>query len=226
LPIDRVGESATTEMSTRSHAGYPGAEAFLPETRDLASLRRAAQNCRGCDLWEHSTQAVFGEGPEDAELVLVGEQPGDREDIEGHPFVGPAGRVLDDAFEASGIDRGRVYLTNAVKHFRWEARGARRLHKRPSRWEVVACAPWLRAELAVLTPRVLVLMGAIAAQSLLGPGFSVTKQRGRVPGDPMGLVTVATVHPSAILRAPREQRRESMAAFVEDLRVAAELGGA
>jgi uracil-DNA glycosylase len=205
---------------------YPGAEPFLPDERDLASLRRAAEACRGCDLWGESTQVVFGEGPVDAEIVLVGEQPGDREDVEGHPFVGPAGRVLDEGLEAAGIDRSRVYLTNAVKHFKWEARGTRRLHKKPSRWEVVACGPWLTTELAALTPQVLVLMGATAAQSMLGPGFSVMKQRGRVPDDPAGLVTVATVHPSSILRVPPELREEQMEAFVADLHLAAELAGA
>jgi uracil-DNA glycosylase len=211
-------------MARRASAPeYPGAEAFLPAALDLGRLRQAAEHCHGCDLYKASTQVVFGEGPADAELVLVGEQPGDREDIEGHPFVGPAGRVLDDGLEAAGIDRGRVYLTNAVKHFKWEARGTRRLHKKPSRWEVVACTPWLTAELAALTPTVLVLMGATAAQALLGSGFSVMKQRGRVPGDPLGLVTVATVHPSSILRAPPEQRRESMDDFVGDLSLAAEL---
>jgi uracil-DNA glycosylase family protein len=212
-------------MATSSHdaSAYPGAEAFLPEERDLASLHRAAEGCRGCDLWEESTQVVFGEGPVDAEIVLVGEQPGDREDVEGHPFVGPAGRVLDDGLEQAGIDRSRVYLTNAVKHFKWEARGTRRLHKKPSRWEVAACGPWLTSELAALTPRVLVLMGATAAQSLLGSGFSVMKQRGRVPGDPVGVVTVATVHPSSILRVPHEQRREQMEAFVADLALVAGL---
>jgi uracil-DNA glycosylase len=211
-------------MARRASAPeYPGAERFLPATLDLGRLRQAAEHCHGCDLYRASTQVVFGEGPADAELVLVGEQPGDREDIEGHPFVGPAGRVLDDGLEAAGIDRGRVYLTNAVKHFKWEARGTRRLHKKPSRWEVVACTPWLTAELAALTPTVLVLMGATAAQALFGSGFSVMKQRGRVPGDPLGLVTVATVHPSSILRAPPEQRRESMDDFVGDLSLAAEL---
>jgi uracil-DNA glycosylase family protein len=205
---------------------YPGAEAFLPAARDLASLRHAAEGCRGCDLWEESTQVVFGEGPVDAEIVLVGEQPGDREDVEGHPFVGPAGHVLDEGLAAAGIDRSRVYLTNAVKHFKWEARGTRRLHKKPSRWEVVACGPWLTAELAAMTPRVLVLMGATAAQSLLGSGFSVMRQRGRVPDDPGGCVTVATVHPSSILRVPHEQREEQMRAFVDDLGLVAELAGA
>ncbi len=207
----------------RDAPSYPGAEAFLPERRDLASLRRAAEGCRGCDLWEESTQVVFGEGPADAEIVLVGEQPGDHEDTEGHPFVGPAGRVLDEGLEAAGIDRSRVYLTNAVKHFRWEARGTRRLHKTPSRWEIAACGPWLTTELAALEPRVLVLMGAVAAQSRLGTRFSVTRQRGRVPDDPAGLVTVATVHPSSILRVPPELRREQMTAFVGDLQLAAEL---
>jgi uracil-DNA glycosylase len=203
--------------------GYPGAAPFLPDERDLASLRRAAEECRGCDLWEESTQVVFGEGPVDAEIVLVGEQPGDREDVEGHPFVGPAGRVLDEGLEAAGIDRNRVYLTNAVKHFKWEARGTRRMHKKPARWEVVACGPWLTTELAALTPQVLVLMGATAAQSVLGSRFSVMKQRGRVPDDPGGLVTVATVHPSSILRVPPELREEQMEAFVADLQLAAEL---
>jgi uracil-DNA glycosylase len=206
--------------------GYPGAAPFLPNERDLASLRRAAEECRGCDLWEEGTQVVFGEGPVDAEIVLVGEQPGDHEDIEGHPFVGPAGRVLDEGLEAAGIDRDRVYLTNAVKHFKWEARGKRRLHKTPSRWEVVACGPWLTTELAALTPAVLVLMGSVAAQSLLGPGFKVLKQRGRVPHDPAGLVTVATVHPSSILRVPAELREPQMQAFVADLQLVAELAGA
>jgi DNA polymerase len=213
---------ASRDDSARAEA-YPGAEPFLPKRRSLESLRRAAPDCRGCDLWEDATQVVFGEGPADAELVLVGEVPGDREDIEGHPFVGPAGRVLDEALEAAGIDRSRAYLTNAVKHFRWEARGTRRLHKKPSRWEVAACTPWLKAELEVIEPRVLVLMGATAAQALLGSSFSVMKQRGRVPSGPLGLVTVATVHPSSILRVPPEQRTEQMQAFVSDLELVAEL---
>jgi uracil-DNA glycosylase family protein len=214
-------------MARRASApDYPGAEPFLPDTLDLERLRRAAENCHGCDLFKAATQVVFGEGPADAKMVLVGEQPGDREDIEGHPFVGPAGRVLDDAFEAVGIERSRVYLTNAVKHFKWEARGRRRLHKKPSRWEVVACTPWLTAELAVLTPKVLVLMGATAAQALLGSSFSVMKQRGRVPDDPLGLVTVATVHPSSILRVPPEERREAMQDFIGDLSLAVELAAA
>ena len=155
--------------------------------------------------------------------MLVGEQPGDHEDIEGTPFVGPAGRVLDEALEAAGIDRDRVYLTNAVKHFRFEMRGRRRLHKTPARWQVVACAPWLAAELEVVAPDVVVLMGAVAAHALLGDAFSVTRQHGHVPGDPTGRATVATVHPSSILRVPARLRAEQMASFVDDLRAAAAL---
>jgi uracil-DNA glycosylase len=200
-----------------------GAEPYLPAERDLPHLARAAASCKGCALWEPATQVVFGEGPDDADLVLVGEQPGDHEDIEGVPFVGPAGHVLDQALEAAGIDRERIYLTNAVKHFRFEARGPRRLHKTPTRWEIVACRPWLSAELAALTPKVLVLMGAVAAHALLGNDFSVTKQRGLVPGDPTGFTTVATVHPSSILRVPHELRERQLAAFVDDLRLAARL---
>jgi DNA polymerase len=200
-----------------------GAAAYLPPTRDLAHLREAAEHCRGCDLWKPATQVVFGEGPRDARMVLVGEQPGDREDIEGAPFVGPAGRVLDDALESAGIDRSTVYVTNAVKHFRFEPRGKRRLHKTPSRTEVVACVPWLAAELVAIEPEILVLMGAVAAQSLLGARFSVTRQRGVVPDAAEGRTTVATVHPSSILRAPPELRDEQLGAFVDDLRLAAGL---
>jgi uracil-DNA glycosylase family protein len=200
-----------------------GARAFLPERHDLASLERAAASCKGCDLWEPATQVVFGEGPPDARLMLVGEQPGDHEDIEGTPFVGPAGRVLDAALETVGIDRERVYLTNAVKHFRFELRGRRRLHKTPAGWQVAACVPWLGAELEAVAPDVVVLMGAVAAHALLGDAFSVTKQHGRVPGDPTGRATVATVHPSSILRVPADLRAQQMASFVDDLRVAVAL---
>ncbi|MDX6541087.1 MAG: uracil-DNA glycosylase [Gaiellales bacterium] len=202
----------------------PGAESYLPDSRDLAVVRAAAAECRGCDLWRCGTQTVFGEGPADAEVVLVGEQPGDREDIEGHPFVGPAGRVLDDALERAGIDRERAYVTNAVKHFRWKQRGKRRLHERPLRSHMVACQPWLRAELEIVAPRLLVLMGAIAAQSLLGPSFSVMRERGRVLETLAGLPPViATVHPSSILRAPDDERSARMNELVADLRVAARL---
>jgi uracil-DNA glycosylase len=203
----------------------PGADAFVPESRDLATVRAAAATCRGCDLWRNATQTVFGEGPEGAEIVLVGEQPGDHEDLEGQPFVGPAGRVLDDALERAGIDRERAYVTNAVKHFRWKLRGKRRLHERPLRSQMVACQPWLRAELEIVAPRLLVLMGAVAGQSLLGASFSVLRERGRVLDDaPAGLPPVlATVHPSSILRAPDDERSARMEEFVADLRVAAAL---
>jgi DNA polymerase len=201
-----------------------GAARFVPQTRDLEALRAAAADCRGCDLWRRATQTVFGEGPERAPLFLVGEQPGDREDREGHPFVGPAGHVLDRALERAGIDAGAVYKTNAVKHFRWKERGKRRLHERPLRSHVVACQPWLRAELEIVEPEVLVLMGAIAAQSLLGSGFSVIRERGIVSNTPPELPTViATVHPASILRGPDSERAARMEEFVADLQVAAQL---
>jgi DNA polymerase len=213
------------EGGERRVTAQPGAEAFVPDSRELAVVRAAAAGCRGCDLWRQATQTVFGEGPASAEVVLVGEQPGDREDSEGRPFVGPAGRVLDDALERAGIARERAYVTNAVKHFRWKQGGKRRLHERPLRSQVVACQPWLRAELEIVAPRLLVLMGAVAAQSLLGASFSVLRERGRVLRDaPAGLPPVlATVHPSSILRAPDEERSARMEEFVADLRVAAAL---
>jgi uracil-DNA glycosylase family protein len=203
-------------------AKHPGAERFVPATHDLGRLRAAARECRGCDLWRHGTQTVFGEGPDDAALVLVGEQPGDREDVEGHPFVGPAGHVLDRALERAGIAADAVYKTNAVKHFRWKQRGKRRLHEPPLRSHVVACRPWLRAELELLEPDMLILLGAVAAQSLLGPGFSVTRDRGLVAAPPDGLPAVlATVHPASILRGPDDERAARMDAFVRDLELAA-----
>jgi uracil-DNA glycosylase family protein len=202
-------------------ARYPTAEPFLPETRDLISLARAVQECRGCDLWERATQAVFGEGPATADVVLVGEQPGDREDLVGKPFVGPAGRLLDDALEQAGIDRSRTYLTNAVKHFKWKPRGKRRIHDKPSWSQISACRPWLEAELEAVRPRALVLMGATAAQSLLGRDVRVTRDRGRYPADGLAEVVVVTIHPSSILRGEPEERRAKLAALVEDLRLAA-----
>ncbi len=202
------------------------AEPFLPDRRSLTSLRAAAETCRGCDLWERATQTVFGEGPARAEIVLVGEAPGDHEDREGHPFVGPAGRILDEGLERAGIARDRAYVTNAVKHFKWEERGKRRIHQTPSRWEIVACAPWLAAELAAVRPDVLVLMGRVAATSVMGAAFRVTRERGRVLEGPGGLPTVATVHPSAILRGPPEDREAALSAFASDLEVARSVLGA
>jgi uracil-DNA glycosylase len=199
-----------------------GAEDFLPKQHDLGSLRDAAESCRGCDLWENATQTVFGEGATKATMMFIGEQPGDKEDIEGKPFVGPAGRILDEALQEAGIERSRVYVTNAVKHFRWVQRGKRRLHEKPNSQQVRACRPWLEAEVETVKPHLLVLMGATAAQSLLGPSFRVTQHRGKVIPTPLGISAVATVHPSSILRAPDDKARaEAMAEFITDLRSAA-----
>lgn len=199
---------------------------LVPTPPTLPALRAAAAGCRACPLWERGTQTVFGEGAEAARLMLVGEQPGDREDVEGRPFVGPAGRVLDDALVAAGIERADVYLTNAVKHFKWQARGKRRIHQRPAGPEIGACRPWLDAEIAAVRPEVVVCLGATAAQALLGPSFRVTRQRGQFVEGLMGPVVTATVHPSSILRAPDDAARgQAMDAFVADLkRVAERLG--
>jgi len=199
-----------------------GADEYVPERHTLPSLRAAAAGCKGCDLWEAATQTVFGEGAAGATLMLIGEQPGDREDVEGRPFVGPAGRILDEGLEDAGIPRSSVYLTNAVKHFRWVKRGKRRLHEKPNSQQIRACRPWLEAEVEAVRPRLLVLLGATAAQSILGPTFRVTQHRGKVIPTPLGTPAVPTVHPSSILRAPDEaSRAEAMAAFVSDLRSAA-----
>jgi DNA polymerase len=185
----------------------------------MPKLREAVEGCRGCGLWRNATQAVFGEGRTRATVMLVGEQPGDQEDLEGRPFVGPAGRVLDDALAEAGVDRDATYVTNAVKHFKFEARGKRRIHAKPTWSESTACRPWLEAELAVVKPRVLVCLGATAAQSLLGKQFRVTKQRGEwIESDLAELVT-ATIHPSAILRQrDADARHAELARFVDDLR--------
>jgi DNA polymerase len=188
----------------------------------LERLREEARGCRACPLWQTGTQTVFGEGPEDAGLMLVGEQPGDQEDKEGRPFVGPAGRLLDRALEEAGIDRGAAYLTNAVKHFKWEARGTRRIHAKPTWSEVMACRPWLEAELEAVRPTVLVCLGATAAQSLLGKQFRVTKQRGEWVESDLAEWVTATIHPSAILRQrDDESRHAELARFVADLQKAA-----
>lgn len=197
------------------------AEHYVPDTRSLRALREAAATCQGCDLYRHATQTVFGDGPRRSSLMLVGEQPGDHEDREGEPFVGPAGRLLDRALKAAGIDRAAVYLTNAVKHFKFTERGKRRLHAKPERSEVRACRPWLDAEIAAIRPDLIVCLGATAAQDLLGTAFRVTKERGRVHDTGDGLRVLATVHPSAILRTPSEDRDAAFAALVADLVVAA-----
>jgi len=199
------------------------ATAFLPEERTLQALREAARDCRACDLWRCATQTVFGEGSEDARMMLVGEVPGDREDREGRPFVGPAGRELDRALEAAGIDREEVYVTNAVKHFRFRERGKRRIHQKPDAGQIRACRPWLRAEIDVIRPEALVVLGATAARALLGSSFRLMAERGRPLDSDLAPVVVATIHPSAILRAPDgEARQAQRELFTEDLRVAAE----
>jgi DNA polymerase len=195
---------------------------FLPAKPTLPSLREAARGCTACPLWRTGTQTVFGEGLKRARLLLVGEQPGDKEDLEGRPFVGPAGRLLDEALEEAGIERGDAYVTNAVKHFKWQPKGKRRIHQKPSWGEIAACRAWLEAELAVVRPEVLVCLGATAAQALLGREVRVTRDRGRPLESDLAPVALATVHPSSILRAPDdESRRLERRLFVDDLRVAA-----
>jgi DNA polymerase len=195
---------------------------LVPNRPTLRSLREAAAGCRACPLWKTGTQTVFGEGARTARALLVGEQPGDREDREGRPFVGPAGRLLDSALEEAGIDRSLAYVTNVVKHFKWTPRGKRRIHAKPNWGEIAACRPWLEAELAVVRPTVLVCLGATAAQALLGRQFRVTRQRGELVDTELAPYAVATVHPSAILRSD-EDREAEYGAFVADLRVVAEL---
>jgi DNA polymerase len=196
---------------------------FLPAERTLEALREAARSCRGCDLWQRATQTVFGEGPEDARMMLVGEVPGDREDREGRPFVGPAGRELDRALEAAGIERADVYLTNAVKHFRFEERGRRRIHQRPDARQIRACRPWLRAEIDVIRPEAIVILGATAGKTLLGTTFRLMAQRGRPLEIDLAPIVVATIHPSAILRARDDDGRQKQRELLtEDLRVAVE----
>jgi DNA polymerase len=198
---------------------------LIPERPTLSKVSRAAKGCRACALWRNATQTVFGEGSAAAEIMFVGEQPGDREDIEGKPFVGPAGRLFDRALEDAGIDRRKVYVTNVVKHFKFTRRGKRRIHKKPAAEEIAACRPWLQTELDLVKPRVLVALGATAAQALLGRSFRVTTQRGRFVESDLAPVVTATVHPSSILRAPDEEtRHQEMRRFVADLKkVAREL---
>jgi uracil-DNA glycosylase family protein len=204
-------------VATRSAAD------FLPDRLTLAALREAAAGCQGCHLWQVGTQTVFGEGAPAADAMFVGEQPGDQEDRAGKPFVGPAGRVFDEALETAGIDRSTVYVTNAVKHFKWQARGKRRIHQKPNWTEMTACRPWLEAELQVVKPRVLVLLGATAAQSLLGRQFRVTQHRGELLDSDLAEAVTATVHPSSILRGEPAERQTNFDAFVNDLRVVAGL---
>ena len=197
---------------------------LLPDRPTLPAVRDVARGCKACHLYKRGTQTVFGEGPRRATIMLVGEQPGDAEDLAGHPFVGPAGRLLDRALEEAGIDRRRVYLTNVVKHFKWEPRGKRRIHAKPNAGEIGACRPWLETEIALVKPHVLVCLGATAATALLGKAFKVSRQRGQLVESTLAPVVTATVHPSSILRAPDEDaRRAELKRFVADLKKIAAL---
>jgi uracil-DNA glycosylase len=205
----------------------PSAHVFIPESPTLDTLRQAAQECRACDLYKAATQAVLGEGPRRAAAFFLGEQPGDQEDLAGRPFVGPAGKVLDEALAEVGIPRDDVYVTNAVKHFKWEPRGKRRIHKKPNLTEVKACRPWLETELALIQPRLIVCLGATAAQAILGPQFRITRDHGRFFESSWAPWVTATLHPSAILRMPDEEARlAARRQLLDDLRKVAEhLGG-
>jgi uracil-DNA glycosylase family protein len=208
------------ELAERDENGYPKIE----NPRSLRSVAEASKGCRGCHLWSRATQTVFGEGPRTADVLFVGEQPGDKEDVAGRPFVGPAGHLLDEALTEAGIERKRVFVTNAVKHFKWRASGKRRLHEKPNSAEIAACRVWLELELRLVRPDIVVALGATAAQALLGRAFRVTKDRGKLVASPLASRVVATVHPSSILRAPDEESRHAeMRAFVRDLRVVAKL---
>jgi DNA polymerase len=195
---------------------------YIPDRPTLSSARDAARDCKGCDLWKRGTQTVFGEGARQAQLMLVGEQPGDAEDLSGQPFVGPAGKLLDRALAEAGIDRDAVYVTNVVKHFKWEPRGKRRIHKKPSATEIAACRPWLDTEIVLVRPEAIVCLGATAAQALLGRAFKVTMHRGELIPSTLAPIVLATVHPSSILRAPDDEtRRLEMQQFTDDLRAVA-----
>jgi len=213
-------------MVDMAHGNEVGASAlqFMPAKISLSSLREAARGCRGCLLFKHATQTVFGKGRPSARVILVGEQPGNDEDLQGEPFVGPAGRILDEALGAAGIERADAYVTNVVKHFKWVAKGKRRLHQKPGAREIAACLPWLEKEIELIEPEVLVCLGATAAQALLGRAFKVTARRGQVVSSRFADHTVATVHPSSILRQQTsEQRRREMDRFIVDLKVVAKL---
>jgi uracil-DNA glycosylase family protein len=197
-----------------------------PETASLGALREAARHCTACHLYKRATQTVFGEGPKGATMILVGEQPGDYEDVAGKPFVGPAGKIMDRALEEAGIDRSKVYVTNAVKHFKWEPRGKRRIHQKPNSREIAACRPWLEAELRIVKPKLVVAMGATAAQTIFGPSFRVTRERGKLLSSKLAPRVLATVHPSSLLRQPDEESRErEYKRFVADLRAALRAAG-
>jgi len=207
-------------MSAKKNDDY-ARPADPPDSSNWSAVREAAKDCTACHLYKNATQTVFGEGPKSARMMLVGEQPGDYEDVAGKPFVGPAGKIMDRALEEAGIDRKKVYVTNAVKHFKWEPRGKRRLHKKPNAREIAACRPWLEAEVRLVRPNLVVAMGATAAQTIFGPSFRVTRERGKVLSSKLAPKVLATVHPSSLLRQPDEESRDrEFKHFVSDLRVA------
>jgi uracil-DNA glycosylase len=208
-------------MARKTAAGETAAS-LIPANFNWQSLHDAAAGCRACDLWKRGTQTVFGEGGKSARILFVGEQPGDQEDLAGRPFVGPAGKLLDRALADAGIDRGAVYVTNVVKHFKWEPRGKRRIHKKPNAGEIAACRPWLDAEIQIVRPRAIVCLGATASQALLGRAFKVTAHRGELLTSPLAPIVLATVHPSSLLRAPDDEtRRRETERFIDDLRAVA-----
>lgn len=226
MPVAAKSIRASSPKTTRAERNETSAAPFVPARRTLPNLQSAAFKCKGCDLYKNATQTVFGEGPSPARVMFIGEQPGDQEDKQGHPFIGPAGRLLDEVLQEVGIDRSEVYVTNVVKHFKWEAaqRGKRRIHKKPRHSEIEACRPWLDAELEVVQPEVLVCLGASPAQALLGKDFRVTRDRGTFVGSELAPHVMATAHPSSILRAPDSQAREQQRReFVRDLKKVADL---
>lgn len=229
-PLKAIDQINANQMKAKRSPIKPGCAdpdlPVIPPTDSISHLRKEARDCRACDLWRNATQTVFGEGASKAQIMLVGEQPGDQEDLAGHPFVGPAGKLLDRALAEARIDRSEVYVTNVVKHFKWvpAERGKRRIHQKPRASEIQACRPWLDAELKAVKPQVLVCLGATAAQSLFGRGFSVSRQRGQQVDSPLAPYAMATVHPSSILRVPdNEARHSQMKAFTDDLKKAAQL---
>src|SRR5207245_1029322 len=213
-----LGEQMSTRKFSSKSSKSP-AENLIPPRPTLSTLKEAAADCRACDLWKLGTQTVFGEGRRRSLVMFVGEQPGNEEDLMGKPFVGPAGRLFDDALAEAGIDRAQTYVTNIVKHFKWEPRGKRRIHKKPNAHEITACRPWLEAEISLVKPKVIVCLGATAAQALLGAQFKVTKQRGEFIESTLAPYIMATVHPSSILRAPDDEtRHDEKRKFIDDLK--------
>jgi DNA polymerase len=226
LIVTRGGAAHGTPHASPTHVAITTAAPLIPPRPTLNKLRDAAAECQACDLWKTGTQTVFGEGRPKSLIMFVGEQPGDKEDLAGRPFVGPAGALFDNALEEANIDRAKVYVTNVVKHFKWEPRGKRRIHKKPNAVEITACRPWLQSEIDVIKPRAIICLGSTAAQALISPKFRVSIQRGTFVESPLAEYVTATMHPSSILRAPSDEaRRTERARFVEDLRKIREVLG-